>query len=97
MINTTNITDANTFLEQTTALNIATGGFLFTVILFALFVVIMITFLQRGFKEAFLGASAFTSLIGVGFWSLELISFKILIIPLILTFVGLVAYLFTKD
>lgn len=97
MINTTNITDATNFLQQTTALNDAAGASIFTFVLFAIFGVVLIVFMNRGFKEAFIGAAAMTSLLGVIFWSLELISFSVVIIPIILMFVGVVTYIFTKD
>lgn len=96
-INTTNITEANNFLAQTLALNDVTGGVLFSFVLLGLFGVILIVFIDRGFKEAFIGASAMTSILSIIFWSLELIGFKFALIPLILVFIGVLAYLFTKD
>jgi hypothetical protein len=95
-VNMTNLTSANDFLSITRELNTATGSFLGSGIIFSLMLVLVIAFIHRGFKEALLGSSSITSIVAVLLWGIQIISMSTLLIPIILMFVSLVSFLFTK-
>jgi hypothetical protein len=97
MINDTNITKANNILEIAVATNDASGGVLFPFILIGIFSTVLIVFMQKDFKEAFLGASSLSALLGIIFWGAGLVEFSFLIIFIVLTFVSIFVYVFTKD
>jgi len=94
MINDTNLTIATNVLDQFKAINSISDGFLAISILCCLFIILIMTFSSRGIKPAILGGSAITSLIAVMFWALGLISFGIMIIPIILIVVSLMLVVF---
>lgn len=94
-INDTNLTEANNVYTYTKAINEASSGYLGVSIIFTIFIILLIVFMYRGFKEAFLGSSAITSLIATGLFFLELIPLKVLFIPLMILFISIVVFLLT--
>lgn len=80
-----------------TAANTASDGYLFGLILLALFVIIFIVFKQYDTKAVIVGDAFICTVIAALMWAGEWISFKILIWPLLILFGGIIALLFWPD
>jgi len=65
--NLTNVTNANTFLEQFVAINCLTGDIFAIMLLFTLFIVMFLTFKNYDTRVVLLGSSFIISLISVMF------------------------------
>jgi len=65
--NLTNVTNANTFLEQFVAINSLTGDIFAIMLLFTLFIVMFLTFKNYDTRVVLLGSSFIISLISVMF------------------------------
>lgn len=95
--NTTNLTNANNFYDQLIAVNSLADGYIGLFLLASVFFILFIVFkkYEQDTKETLLFCSIITSLIGVLMWAIQLISWKILIYPIIMIFVSVIVYMFT--
>lgn len=84
-------------LQVATASNDASGGYLFAFGLLAIFVVLFIVFKNYDTKAVFVGNSFICTVIAVLLWGADLISFKILIWPVLALFASILALLFWPD
>ena len=90
--NTTNISNAANFLETTIAVNQLSNNLFATMIMFVLFVLIFIIFSQYDKKLVLLADSAILSFIGILFFSLNMIGWTVLIVPLVTFFISLLIF-----
>lgn len=97
MYNMTNVTNANNAYEIVKATNDISGGLIFAMLMFVLFLVILITFRKRNFKAVLVGASFITSIVAVIGLALKFIGWNIVIIPILLFFASLLIYMFVPD
>lgn len=97
--NLTNVTDANNYFEILKAVNDLSDGLIGVFIITSIFLLLMIVFKQyeQDTKETLLMASAITTLISVLFWTIGLISWTIMIYPIIALFASIVIYKFTDS
>lgn len=96
-INMTNITNANNVGELVTAVNTASGFYLFNIITLAIFIVLFIVFRQRGFNIAFSSASFLTALLSLILRSLNLISDTVFWAWIILAAISTVMIILSDD
>lgn len=92
----TNVTDAVNLYDMLIAVNQLSGGLIGIFLLTSIFLLIFMVFkkYEQDTKEVLLIDSVITSIIGVLFWSMGLISITVLIYPVILFFVSAIAYKF---
>lgn len=93
----TNITNANNVGELVTAVNTASGFYLFNIITLAIFIVLFIVFRQRGFNIAFSSASFLTALLSLILRSLNLISDTVFWAWIILAAISTVMIILSDD
>ena len=92
--NLTNVTDANNFYEMLFGMNEVSGSLIAVFILVSLFLLIFMVFkkYEQDTKEVLLMDCTITSVIAVLFWAIQLISWKILIYPIIGLFASIMIY-----
>ena len=83
MYNTTNMTNAVNFLEYYEAVNTMSGQLLTSIMLFVVFVLIFIIFSNYDKKIVIFADSFICSILGILFFSLNLIGWGVLIVPII--------------
>lgn len=84
-------------LQVATATNTASDGYLFAFTLLAIFVILFIAFKNYDTKAVFVGDSFICTIIAILLWGTNLISFKILIWPVLLLFASIITLLFWPD
>jgi len=93
MGNTSYIDTANTLPDIIEGINTATGGYLSGFLLFALFLILLVSFKGRTeTKTAMTTAGTITSLFAVFFWWMGYIGIGVVFIPLAVVFAGLVMH-----
>jgi len=94
MYNMTNVTNANNFYEVFFGMNNLAEGMIAVFILVALFLLIFMVFkkYEHDTKEVLLMDCTITSVVAVLFWAIDLISWKILIYPIIMLFASIIIY-----
>lgn len=98
IINTTALDGSSNIFAMTTAINDASGQILAPFLLGTIFAILLIVLSKReGMKTSMLVASSITSLISVGFWSLDLLNFQFMLIPIIFMFGSVLVKVFTQD
>jgi len=98
LYNVTNLTAANNILEVTTAANQLTGGFLFPIILFLLYLIIIISSIGRNdIRKVLVASSLFIALIGFLGLALGLCEWWVILIPIIIFAGSLIALLIKPD
>jgi len=95
MLNYTNVTNGNNLYEIVKSTNDLSSGFLMSSILFSVFFITLIVY-QAEFKARFMAASFSTTIIGILALFIGLISWGILIFPILLLFTSIIVYLFTN-
>lgn len=96
MINETNMTNANNIFEMLLAVNQAGHGVLAALLLTILFIVFLIVFKNHDTKAVFLIDSFFTTIIAIAFWSIGLIHYAIILMPLALLVGSIIAFVFSQ-
>jgi asparagine N-glycosylation enzyme membrane subunit Stt3 len=94
--NLTGIESGSNLVDVFTNINNASDGWLFSGILFSIFIIYLILFHKEDFKSVFLADSFITFIIGSLFFALGWIKFNILIVPIILIFIGIFMYMFME-
>ena len=92
MYNTTNISNANNFIEMTVAVNQLSNTLFANMMMVGLFVLIFIIFSQYDKKLVLLADSTVLSLVGILFFTLNLIGWQTLVVPFILLFISLIFF-----
>lgn len=84
-------------LQVATAANTVSDGYLFAISLLVIFVVLFIVFKNYDTKAVFVGDSFICTIISILLWGADLISFKILIWPVLILFGSVIALLFWPE
>ena len=94
MYNLTNVTNANNYYEVLFAMNNQSASFIAMFILASLFLLIFMVFkkYEQDTREVLLMDSTIISVIAVLFWAIDLISWKILIYPIMILFACIMIY-----
>lgn len=97
MYNLTNVTESTNIYEFIIELDQEAGGLIGVFLVACLFFVLFMSMkrVEQDTKEVFLTSSTITVIISIVFWSIELISWKILSIPVILVFAAIMIYKFS--
>lgn len=92
--NVTNVTDANNIFEIVKATDDLSGGLMMLVILGTLFLVLFIALkkYEEDTKKVLLVDSTIMVIISILFWGIELISWQILLYPIIIFFAALIMH-----
>lgn len=93
----TGVEDAISLPEKAIALNNLMNGYIFAMVLGAMFLILLFVFSAReiGRKDNFVLSSFITSIIGGFFWGAGLIGYNILIYPVILFLASLLIRIMT--
>lgn len=89
-----NITGAH---QLATGANTASDGYLFPLILLGIFVVLFIVFKNYDTKAVFIGDSFICTILAIMLWGAELITFTVLVWPILILFASIMALLFWPD
>jgi len=92
MYNVTNITNANNFIDQVIAVNQLSNQLLAGMMMLTLFIIIYIVFSQYDKKIVLMADSAVLSVIGIMFFTLNLIGWPVLVVPLVVFFISLLIF-----
>lgn len=84
-------------LQVVAASNNASDGYLFPLVLLSIFVVLFIAFKNYDTKAVFVGNSFICTILAVILWGAELITYKILIWPVLALFASIITILFWPD
>lgn len=96
--NLTNITDANSFIDITKAINDITGGYFSAFLLFSLLIIGFIVLKGRYDTRIVILANSFVcTLISLALWGMGWLSTMLLLWPILLTLGAIVYYLFSKE
>ena len=95
--NMTNVTNANNIYWQVYYLNQEAGGLIGVFILVCLFLVLFMAFkkTEQDTKETFLTCSVIVAIVSVLFWTIQLITWSIMIYPIIMVFASLIVFKFS--
>lgn len=96
MYNLTGIYAGNNLIEITRAVNDLTNGILFNVIMMVLFIVILLVFAHRGFREVLIFDSFAMVVISILVFALELASIQVIIFPFVLLATSLLIFFMTR-
>jgi hypothetical protein len=91
--NTTALDSSSNWFQAIGAVNDLSGGLLITIVIFIAYLVIYIS-VPKGGKTGMMVASFITSILALGAWLLEFISWQTLIAPIIALFVSIMIYQF---
>jgi len=90
MYNTTNISAANNFVEQMVAVNQLSNQLFAIMTLVVLFIIIFIVFSQYDKKVLLMADSLAVSFIGILFFTLNMVGWYVIVVPLIIFFGSLI-------
>lgn len=96
MINITGLTDSNNIVELFSAVNIISSGLVYILVMLVGFFIILMVFKHTEMKQAIVGASLFTSVIGMIGFALGFINGWVLSIPIIILLFSIVMVLFME-
>ena len=94
MYNMTSIWAANNTLEILTAVNDKSDSMLFIFLMMVLWVILLFVFKRNDFTVATIVSSFIMSIIFAYSWVIRIISFKILILPLVILIIATFIYMF---
>ena len=94
--NMTSVWDANTPMSIISAINEATKGWFISGLLFILYVGILIIFSKENIRATMMLDGLVIFIIASLLYALKWIPFNTLIIPILLLFIGLMAYIFME-
>ena len=94
MYNLTNITNANTILTITDAVNQRAGGGFILTFQFMLLIIYMIVFKKQDFKISLLGGSFFAAIVGVYFYVIQWIAMSQMMIMVLVFFASILLVVF---
>lgn len=97
LYNLTNVTDANNMYETLVGINQLSNGLFALFILASLFFVLFMVFkkYEQDTKAVLLTTSTIVVVVSVLFWTIELITWRIMIYPVILLIASIIIYKFT--
>ena len=95
MYNLTSLYAANNTIEQITAFNTISGNVIFTIAFFAVYLILIIVFKKDNMKAVLMSTSFMVTIIATIMFYQGWINFYFLIIPIMVLFISLFAYLFT--
>jgi len=90
MYNLTNVTQSVNIYEQFKAINMLSNGLLVALLLFALFVILIVTFYHFGLGASFMGSSFICLVFGTITLYLDFIGWHVLIFFVISFFAGII-------
>ena len=95
--NTSFMNNTGNILTYYTGVNSASNDMLSIVLLIVVWVIVFIALKHFDTKVVFLASSFVTTTLGLIFFSLDLVSFAVFVVPLVMTFFSLMAFMFSKD
>jgi len=97
MYNTTFIDTGNNIVDLVIGINTSSNGWLGTILLIVLFIILFMTFNERyDTHKVLLGSSFFVLVIGILFWGLGILPITHLAIPLFLFAISLILLIINK-